>query len=115
MRLDDSAQCSHNGFARDYLARVPLCWRHERAAEHGTELSLTSDRRLFVEREWSTDGWRRDIKGVRIIENLVDLEHRWRDQAPPGWEPVSDEQRRAAAEALGVLFSRVRPPFNHDE
>lgn len=107
MRLHDSSQCGRSGSPRRALAGTILCWQHERAVERGGELTLTGDRLLVADWIWSENG-RREVLRTRILENVVDLQRRKRDQPPPGWEPVTDEQRLAAVKVLGAVLDGQR-------
>lgn len=110
MRLHNSSQCSRFGSPRGNLAGAILCWQHERFVESGGEIPLTGERLLVVDWRWSEDGWRREVLGTRVLENVVDLERRRRDLPPPGWGVVSEEQRRAAAEVMEAILGVQRPP-----
>lgn len=103
-RTDNSAQCSRPGFPQQDLAGAILCWQHERFVERRDELPLIGDRLLVVDWRWSKDG-EREFLGARILENIIDLERRRRDQPPPGWEPVTEEQMRAAADIMDAILS----------
>lgn len=113
-RLRNSPQRSRFGFARGDLSGAILCWQHERVVESGGELPLTGDRLLVVDWRWSEDGRRGDL-GTRVLGNVVDLGRRKRDQPPPGWEPVTEEQSRKAAEVLETLLGRQRYPYRDRE
>ncbi len=103
-RIDDSAQCSHVGRPQPDRCGVSLCWQHKRTIEDGGALPLTGNRLLVVDWRWSEDGWRREVTETRILENIIDLERRRRDQPPVWWKPVTDEDRRFAMKVIEDLF-----------
>ena len=77
-RPDGSPQCAREGRPIPALAGACLCWQHEEKAERDGELLLTRGRTLAVERAWSADGWRREVAGATILDNITHLERRAR-------------------------------------
>ena len=80
-RLSGSLQCTREGRPIRELAGACLCWQHGQKAERDGELLLTGGRTLVVEREWSADGWRREVVGAAILGNVTHLDRRHR--TPP--------------------------------
>ncbi len=83
-RLHGSLQCVRDGRPVPELAGVRLCWQHEQKAERDGELLLTGGRTLAVERRWSADGWRREIVGAVVLDNVTHLDRRRDGVSRPG-------------------------------
>lgn len=114
IRLHNSPQCARSGSPRGDRAGAILCWQHERSVGSGGELPLIGDRLLVVDWRWSKDGWR-EVLGAWVLENVVDLERRRRDQPPPGWGPVTEEQMRAAAQVMEAILEGKQHPQSERE